>query len=269
MNKIQLIISFLLLSNFVYPSTKAVKVSGHYLSKEKVFAISFQNAPKWHTYWKNPGDAGIPIKNEFFLNNKKINPISIEWPAPKKFLEKGNILTYGYEKTYSLFYKFRKKIKNGKLKIASKWLVCKNICIPGEYTLQFTIENGEFFYENNQLPLDKKDLLSQLKKTPQKIPFPKDLNLKVYLNKKKDGFIFVTQSKISKRFKNSFHTLGFLTPFQNKLITFKKEEIHSKKNYIISIFSSEWDGEYEEPPVSIPSNYFLKTHCDKISSQQS
>ena len=47
------------------------------INNTQLLAISFENFPHWHTYWKNPGDAGLAIKNQFLLNKKeiKLNPI--------------------------------------------------------------------------------------------------------------------------------------------------------------------------------------------------
>ena len=32
------------------------------IENEEVLAVNFKTSPHWHTYWKNPGDAGLPIK---------------------------------------------------------------------------------------------------------------------------------------------------------------------------------------------------------------
>ena len=40
---------------------------------EHFIALNFENHPGWHTYWKNPGDAGLAIKNFFTINGKEIN----------------------------------------------------------------------------------------------------------------------------------------------------------------------------------------------------
>ena len=47
-------------------------------------ALNFENHPHWHTYWKNPGDAGLPIKNIFSVDNKEIkferpNSLGVFW----------------------------------------------------------------------------------------------------------------------------------------------------------------------------------------------
>src|SRR5262245_4721160 len=66
--------------------------------KEKFLALNFQVHPGWHIYWKNPGDAGLPIAPTFSLNDMAFELIGLEWPAPESYIEQeGGILSYGYE----------------------------------------------------------------------------------------------------------------------------------------------------------------------------
>src|ERR1700742_3445971 len=52
-------------------------------------------APEWHTYWKNPGDAGAPTEIQWTLPaGWKAGPI--QWPRPKR-LPGGPLMDYGYE----------------------------------------------------------------------------------------------------------------------------------------------------------------------------
>src|SRR5690349_19581065 len=51
-------------------------------------------ADGWHTYWKNPGEAGVPVELAFALPaGATAGPI--EWPTPERISE-GTITTYGY-----------------------------------------------------------------------------------------------------------------------------------------------------------------------------
>ena len=52
-------------------------------------------APGWHTYWKFPGDAGIPTELKWKLPpGWKVG--EIQWPIPLKLIEPGDIQVYGY-----------------------------------------------------------------------------------------------------------------------------------------------------------------------------
>src|SRR5258705_12027913 len=52
-------------------------------------------APGWHTYWKFPGDAGIPTELKWKLPpGWKVG--EVQWPIPLKTIDPGDIQTYGY-----------------------------------------------------------------------------------------------------------------------------------------------------------------------------
>ena len=72
---------------------------------DEFIALNFENFPHWHTYWKNPGDAGLAVKNVFTVDSKEVKFEEMEWPAPRRFIEPGNLWAYGYEGNYSFFYK--------------------------------------------------------------------------------------------------------------------------------------------------------------------
>ncbi|HEX7576463.1 MAG TPA: protein-disulfide reductase DsbD domain-containing protein, partial [Verrucomicrobiae bacterium] len=50
----------------------------------------------WHTYWKNPGAAGLATKIEWQLP-PGVTAGEIQWPLPEKF-PPVEVTTYGYEK---------------------------------------------------------------------------------------------------------------------------------------------------------------------------
>ena len=51
--------------------------------------------PKWHTYWKNPGDSGLPTEITWTLpDGAKAEPIV--WPRPHLFDISG-VINYGFK----------------------------------------------------------------------------------------------------------------------------------------------------------------------------
>jgi thiol:disulfide interchange protein DsbD len=92
----------------------------------------------WHTYWKNPGDSGLPTKIEWHLPDGFV-PGVIQWPYPKRFEESG-LVSFGYEGEVFLITQIEapKAIKSGtnaKLSASVDWLICKESCIPGHADL--------------------------------------------------------------------------------------------------------------------------------------
>ena len=89
--------------------------------------------PGWHTYWRNPGDAGQPTEIHWKLPaGWSAGPIA--WPYPKD-LPVGPLMDYGYDGRPWLLVNLTapKDAKSGTnvvLRAAANWLVCKEICIP-------------------------------------------------------------------------------------------------------------------------------------------
>src|ERR1700750_1217569 len=46
--------------------------------------IAFQLQPGWHTYWRNPGDSGVPPCFDFSRSDN-VETVTVLWPAPMKF----------------------------------------------------------------------------------------------------------------------------------------------------------------------------------------
>jgi thiol:disulfide interchange protein DsbD len=62
--------------------------------------LQIAHQPEWHTYWKNPGDSGLPTSLAWTLP-AGIEAGEIAWPVPKK-IPVGPLANYGYEGTVLL-----------------------------------------------------------------------------------------------------------------------------------------------------------------------
>ena len=96
--------------------------------------LQLAHKPEWHTYWKNPGDSGLPTTLEWKLP-AGIDAGEIAWPTPKK-IPIGTLANYGFENTVllpvplTIAPSFNATQLDIKLKAA--WLVCRKECIPQE-----------------------------------------------------------------------------------------------------------------------------------------
>jgi thiol:disulfide interchange protein DsbD len=107
-------------------------------------ALEEKIAPSWHTYWKNPGDAGAPTEIEWTLPpGWKAGPI--QWPRPKR-LPVGPLMDYGYEGTPWLLTSLTAPADAAPgpvtIKAHVSWLVCQQICIPEDATLTLNLNVG-------------------------------------------------------------------------------------------------------------------------------
>jgi len=100
----------------------------------------------WHTYWKNPGEAGLPT-SVLWTAPPGFTPGDILWPLPHKLIETGDVLTYGYADENMLLVPFRvpPTVAPGtSVTISAKldWLECEHTCVPGEATVRLTLPVG-------------------------------------------------------------------------------------------------------------------------------
>ena len=88
-------------------------------------ALRLQMARGWHTYWRNPGDSGLPTKVEWKLPEGYAAG-AIQWPAPER-LPAGPLTNFGYEGEVLLLTDIRVPANAvGPVTIAARaeWLVC-------------------------------------------------------------------------------------------------------------------------------------------------
>ena len=101
--------------------------------------LQIEHQSGWHTYWKNPGDSGLPTTLKWTLPTA-VQAGEIAWPTPKKF-PLGDLANYGYEGTLLLPVPLRIDPGFGgpslEVRLQASWLVCRRECIPqdGQFTL--------------------------------------------------------------------------------------------------------------------------------------
>jgi DsbC/DsbD-like thiol-disulfide interchange protein len=99
--------------------------------------------PGWHVYWKNPGDAGLPTRVALRLP-EGFSAGPLQFPTPHRYDQPGNIVAFGYEDSVLLLTRVTPPANlpgdfQGEFRAAVSWLVCSNVCIPGNQTVDLTI----------------------------------------------------------------------------------------------------------------------------------
>jgi len=98
-------------------------------------------APGWHTYWSNPGGAGEATAIDWTLP-AGFSAGAIQWPIPER-IALGGITSYGYTGDADLLIPVAVPATLGdraqRLAADVKFLVCSDICIPGETTVAVTL----------------------------------------------------------------------------------------------------------------------------------
>ncbi|MBS0519269.1 MAG: thioredoxin family protein [Proteobacteria bacterium] len=100
--------------------------------------------PHWHTYWKNPGDAGQATDIAWKLP-AGVTAGPIVWPTPMK-IDVGGIINYGFEGDILLLAKITPPadFAGSTLTVAANanWLVCDDVCIPEEGKFSLALPVG-------------------------------------------------------------------------------------------------------------------------------
>ena len=96
----------------------------------------------WHTYWRNPADSGLPTKIHWTLPDG-FQAGEINWPYPQKIVL-DILASYGYEGETLLLVEITPPADlepGGTVDVGAyaSWLVCEEICLPGESGYQVTL----------------------------------------------------------------------------------------------------------------------------------
>src|SRR5690242_10483293 len=93
--------------------------------------VAFQLQPGWKTYWRTPGDSGVPPRFDF-SKSENVEAVTVLWPAPLMFDDGAGGHALGYHDKVVL--PLRIVVKNADkpvtLRAAINYAVCNQICIP-------------------------------------------------------------------------------------------------------------------------------------------
>jgi DsbC/DsbD-like thiol-disulfide interchange protein len=92
--------------------------------------IDIELKPGWKTYWRMPGDAGVPPQFDW-SGSENVRAVEVLWPAPARFIDAGGE-TVGYKNrvVFPLRITPEKAAEPVRLQLSIFFGVCKDICIP-------------------------------------------------------------------------------------------------------------------------------------------
>jgi DsbC/DsbD-like thiol-disulfide interchange protein len=102
--------------------------------------IAFQLEPGWKTYWRTPGDSGVPPRFDF-SKSENIEAVTVLWPAPMKFDDGAGGYSLGYSNQVVLPLRIVAKSadKPVTLRADINYAVCEKLCIPVEASAELAI----------------------------------------------------------------------------------------------------------------------------------
>ena len=158
--------SFALSSEWAVGETSKLRLISPYSqnsSKNITIGLEYQMQPGWKTYWKSPGDGGF-AQNISWENSSNISDVKILWPTPIKFEILG-LTSLGYQDnvTFPLEIEIENEFQDINLDLHVNYLICKEICIPGDARIFLDIPAGEKKINDNYF-----DVEQALSKLPEK-----------------------------------------------------------------------------------------------------
>ena len=145
-----------------------IKYNQSELSNDKnLIGIKMDMQKNWHTYWKNPGDSGGPIKI-IWKTSENISIGQIKWPTPE-LIPYDPLMTYGYKDFVIFPFEYVKNFDgNADIKLDLDFLICDDVCIPEKAKIQTTLneikEDIKLVEWNNKVPSIKLPVLSDVEK---------------------------------------------------------------------------------------------------------
>lgn len=112
---------------------------------ERIMALIIDLEPGWKTYWRAPGDAGIPPHFDW-TGSENIGSAVAVWPIPRVFDSYG-MQTVGYDTR--LVLPFRIEPLDSSLpvhvQVDMRYGICEDICIPAQAHVSMELDPGDGF----------------------------------------------------------------------------------------------------------------------------
>ncbi|QQS11218.1 MAG: hypothetical protein IPK81_16720 [Rhodospirillales bacterium] len=93
--------------------------------------------PGWHTYWRNPGDAGEAVAVRLAIGERSSTGPTI-WPLPE-MIEASGVVSYGHhgEAVFTTVVSVPRDGAPTRIEAEATWLACAEVCVPesGKFSL--------------------------------------------------------------------------------------------------------------------------------------
>jgi DsbC/DsbD-like thiol-disulfide interchange protein len=102
--------------------------------------IEIRLDPGWKTYWRQPGDSGVPPAFDFG-GSENVNAVKVLWPAPERFPDGagGNSIGYIGRIVLPLSVAPKDIAKPSTVHLKLSYAICGNLCVPAEATLELAL----------------------------------------------------------------------------------------------------------------------------------
>ena len=107
-----------------------------------LIGIRMDMQKNWHTYWKNPGDSGGPIKVNW-SHDDNVSISELNWPTPS-LIPYEPLMTYGYKDFVIFPFEItNSNNKNSVIEASIDFLICDDICVPEKAFIKTNLKDIE------------------------------------------------------------------------------------------------------------------------------
>jgi len=94
--------------------------------------IQIKLAPGWKTYWRYPGDSGVPPQFDFSAS-ENLKTADVLWPAPLRFSGvEGNTIGYKDDLVFPVHVEAKDRSRPVVLRMKLDYAVCEKLCVPAQ-----------------------------------------------------------------------------------------------------------------------------------------
>jgi DsbC/DsbD-like thiol-disulfide interchange protein len=104
--------------------------------------VEIKLSPGWKTYWRYPGDSGVPPRFNF-AQSLNVRSVNVLWPAPDHFVDEGG-QSIGYKDNviFPLRIIPEDPTKPVTLRVALDYAVCEKLCVPATGEAEIVLSGG-------------------------------------------------------------------------------------------------------------------------------
>lgn len=95
--------------------------------------------PGWHTYWRDPGDSGVPPTFDF-TGSENVKAVTVLWPAPERIPDGagGHSIGYKHDLIFPLHVVPKDAANGPTIHLKLGYAICEKMCVPADANLKLT-----------------------------------------------------------------------------------------------------------------------------------
>lgn len=104
--------------------------------------VEIRLGPGWKTYWRYPGDSGVPPRLRFD-RSENVKAVGLRWPAPQSFTDEGG-RSIGYKDRVILpLHVVPRDLKKPvMLRLDIDYAICEKLCVPVEAQAELELDGN-------------------------------------------------------------------------------------------------------------------------------